>query len=255
MKSFRDIRVIPVVLVAIAGLAVLKIAGLFVDGGYVFNYQPQSTKRSWAQEMLNFPARKREANDITGSVQEKPKEESVSPPPAPETPRPDGTLVYPDHTPPVSASERAILERLQSRRQELESRAREIDIRESLLKAAEKRIESRVEELKGVEARINTATEHKAEAESARFKGIITMYEGMKPKDAAKVFDRLEMPVLIEIASQIAPRKMSDILGLMTTEAAERLTVELTRRAGSDKSASAADLPKIEGKMLQQRPN
>src|SRR2546429_480874 len=166
--------------------------------------------------------------------------------PAVETPRPDGRVVYPDHTPPVSASERAILERLQSRRQELESRAREIDIRESLLKAAEKRIESRVEELKGVESRINTATEHKAEADSARFKGIITMYEGMKPKDAAKVFDRLEMPVLYEIASQIAPRKMSDILGLMQPEAAERLTVELARRAGNDK-ASSAELPKIEG--------
>ena len=36
--------------------------------------------------------------------------------------------------------ERAILERLQSRRQELEQRAREVEIRESLLKAAEKRI-------------------------------------------------------------------------------------------------------------------
>jgi flagellar motility protein MotE (MotC chaperone) len=81
------------------------------------------------------------------------------------------------------------------------------------------------------------------------------MYEGMKPKDAAKVFDRLEMSVLFEIASHIAPRKMSDILGLMTTEAAERLTVEMARRAGSDKSASAADLPKIEGKMLPQKTN
>src|SRR5205814_3281012 len=197
----------------------------------------------------------REASDITGSVQEKPKEESASPAPAVETPRPDGTLVYPDHTPPVSASERAILERLQSRRQELESRAREIDIRESLLKAAEKRIESRVEELKGVESRINTATEHKAETDAARFKGIITMYEGMKPKDAAKVFDRLEMSVLLEIATQIAPRKMSDILGLMQAEAAERLTVEMARRAGSDKSASATELPKIEGKAMPAKPN
>src|SRR3954454_20486639 len=250
MKSLRDIRVIPVVLVAIAGLAALKIAGLFVDGGYVFNYQPQSTKRSWAQEMLNFPARKREANDITGSVQEKPKEESASPAPAPETPRPDGTLVYPDHTPPVSASERAILERLQSRRQELEARAREIDIRESLLKSAEKRIESKVEELKAVESRISTAAGQKTETDAARFKGIVTMYEGMKPKDAAKVFDRLEMSVLFEIASQIAPRKMSDILGLMSPEAAERLTVELARRAGNDKAGSMAELPKIEGKML-----
>jgi flagellar motility protein MotE (MotC chaperone) len=258
MKSFRDIRVIPVVLVAVFGLAVLKVAGLVIDGGYVFDYQPQQpAKRSWAQETFNFPGGgKGDPADITGSVHEKPKDEAPKPAtPATEPPKPDSAVVYPDPTPQISASERAILERLQARRQELEARAREIDIRESLLKSAEKRIEARVEELKATEARITTATGQKAEAEAARFKGIITMYESMKPKDAAKVFDRLEMPVLFEIASQIAPRKMSDILGLMQTEAAERLTVELARRAGSDKSASTADLPKIEGKMLPQKSN
>ena len=256
MKSVRDIRVIPVVLIAIFGLAALKVAGLVIDGGYVFDYQPQSTKRSWAQETLNFPTGKADPADITGSVHEKPKEEAAKPAvTAPEVAKPDGVVVYPDQGQPVSASERAILERLQSRRQELEARAREIDIRESLLKAAEKRIESRVEELKAVESRISTATEQKSAADAARFKGIITMYEGMKPKDAAKVFDRLEMSVLFEIASQVAPRKMSDILGLMSPEAAERLTVELARRAGSDRSASAADLPKIEGKVLPQKSN
>jgi len=164
-------------------------------------------------------------------------------------------VVYPEPSQAVSASERAILERLQSRRQELEARAREIDIRESLLKAAEKRIDSRVEELKAVESRITTATDQKSETDAARFKGIITMYEGMKPKDAAKVFDRLEMSVLFEIASQIAPRKMSDILGLMAPEAAERLTIEMARRAAPDRSASAVELPKIEGKVLPQKPN
>ena len=254
MKSFRDIRVIPVVLVAIFGLAVLKVAGLVIDGGYVFDYQPQSNKRSWAQETLNFPmGSKTDAADITGSVHEKPKEEEAAKPAvaAPEGAKPGGAVM----PQPVSTSERAILERLQSRRQELEARAREIDIRESLLKAAEKRIESRIEELKAVESRISTATEQKSEADTARFKGIISMYEGMKPKDAAKVFDRLEMSVLFEIASQIAPRKMSDILGLMSAEAAERLTIEMARRAGSDKSASAAELPKIEGKVLSQKPN
>jgi flagellar motility protein MotE (MotC chaperone) len=255
MKSFRDIRVIPVVLIAVAGLAVLKVAGLVIDGGYVFDYQPQSTKRSWAQESFNFPTGRPDAADITGSVHEKPKEEAKPAVAAPDVAKPDGTVVYPEQTQPVSASERAILERLQSRRQELEARAREIDIRESLLKAAEKRIETRVEELKGVESRISTATEQKSEADAARFKGIITMYEGMKPKDAAKVFDHLEMPVLIQIASQIAPRKMSDILGLMSTVAAERLTVELARRAAPDQSASAGDLPKIEGKILPQKAN
>jgi flagellar motility protein MotE (MotC chaperone) len=260
MKSVRDIRVIPIVLVAIFGLAVLKLAGLVIDGGYVFDYQPQSTKQSWAQEVFNFPGRpKRYLTDVTGSVDKPPEKaaEKETPKPAvapPET-KPDGMVFHPEENrQPVSASERAILERLQSRRQELEARAREIDIRESLLKAAEKRIEARVEDVKANDSRAAVMNAQKAEAEAARFKGIITMYEGMKPKDAAKVFDRLEMPVLIEIASQIAPRKMSDILGLMSPEAAERLTVELAHRAGGEKSAST-ELPKIEGKMIPQKAN
>jgi flagellar motility protein MotE (MotC chaperone) len=255
MKSLRDIRVIPVVLVAVFGLAVLKVAGLVIDGGYVFDYQPNSTKRSWAQESFNFPGGKGDPADITGSVHETPKAEAPKPVIAAPEVKPDGVVLYPEQNQPVSASERAILERLQARRQELEARAREIDIRESLLKAAEKRIETRVEELKAVEARVTTATTQKSDADAARFKGIITMYESMKPKDAAKVFDRLDMSVLFEIASQIAPRKMSDILGLMSPEAAERLTVEMAKRAGSDKSAAAAELPKIEGKMLPLKSN
>src|SRR3954465_15871508 len=97
MKSFRDIRVIPVVLIAIFCLAVLKVAGLVIDGGYVFDYQPQSTKRSWAQDSFNFPGRSEPA-DITGSVlskkDEAPPKPAVS---APETARaPDAAVAFPD---------------------------------------------------------------------------------------------------------------------------------------------------------------
>lgn len=252
MKSFRNIRVIPVVLVAVAGLATLKVAGLVINGGYVFDYQPNHVKKSWAQENLNFPGGG--DPDITGSTHGAPKE--APKPAAPET-KPEGTPVKMDEAQPqVSASERAILERLQARRQEIESRQREIDIRESLLKSAEKRIENKVEEMKAVESRITATQAEQKAAEAQRLKGLVTMYEGMKPKDAARVFDRLEMGVLIEIASAIAPRKMSDILGLMSSEAAERLTVEMARRAngGGDQAASAGDLPKIEGKPTQ-KPN
>jgi len=258
MNAFRDIRVMPVVVVAIFGFAVVKVAGIVLDGGYVFDYNPQSTQRSWAQENFNFPGpAKPDAGDITGSVDEKkddkPKDdqpkEAAPQPVAPQAAAPSGDSA-PSQDQPVSPTERAVLERLQSRRQELDARAREMDIRESLLKAAEKKVESKVEEMKGVESKISTETEQKNEAEAARFKGIITMYENMKPKDAAKVFDRLEMSVLYQIASQIAPRKMSDILGLMSPDAAERLTTEMARRAGANQSASAVELPKIEGKML-----
>lgn len=256
MKPFRNIRIIPIVLLAVGALGVLKIAGLLLEGGYVFSSQPQPAKMSWAQENLGFPGgTKYDPNDITGATpapapkKEEPKKEE---PPKP----PSGEVINLEQNKGVSASERALLERLQARRQELETRAREVDIRESLLKSAEKRIEGKVEELKGVENRISAAQEQKAAAESVKFKSIVTMYEGMKPKDAAKIFDRLDMAVLIEVASQIAPRKMSDILGLMTPEAAERLTVELARRAsGTERSLSAAELPKIEGRPQPQNRN
>jgi flagellar motility protein MotE (MotC chaperone) len=264
MKSFRNIRVIPVVVIAVFCLAVLKVAGLLLDGGYVFDYGSARATSSWAQENLNFPGGARQAaapkddGDITGSVEgkhekEAPKDEKPKPE-APDT-KPDGMVLHPEENQaPVSPSERAILERLQSRRQELEARSREIDIRESLLKEAEKRIQTKVDEMKSAEAKTAAESAAKADAENAKFKGIVTMYESMKPKDAAKVFDRLEMPVLIQIASQIAPRKMSDIMGLMQTDAAERLTVELARRASGDSSGGAsAELPKIEGKIMPQK--
>ncbi|MBI3699979.1 MAG: flagellar protein FlbB [Afipia sp.] len=250
MSIIRDIRIIPILLIAISCLVVLKVSGLVLEGGYIFSEDTTQKPKSWAQETFNYPSSSRssDASDITGSVQAKQKDEMpvVKAPEATQTP--NANVVYPDQSRPVTASERAVLERLQSRRQEIETRAREVDIRENLIKAAEKRMEGRIEEMKATEARIQTASQQKDDAEAQRFKGIVTMYENMKPKDAAKVFDRLEMTVLFEIASQIAPRKMSDILGQMQPEAAERLTVELARRAGGDPSSSMNNLPKIEGK-------
>jgi len=160
---------------------------------------------------------------------------------------PGGSLIPTDNSPLPTGAERAILERLQERRQELDTRARELDIRESLIQGAEKRMDAKLAELKEVEQRIKVETAQKDEAEAARLKGLITMYENMKPREAAKIFDRLELTVLMQVASQINPRKMSDILALMSPDVAERLTVELASKAQQSKTEGAADLPKIQG--------
>jgi flagellar motility protein MotE (MotC chaperone) len=75
------------------------------------------------------------------------------------------------------------------------------------------------------------------------------MYENMKAKDAARIFDRLDMRVLVEVANKINPRRMADILSQMSAEAAERLTIELASRA---KDKPAAELPKISGRPTPQ---
>src|SRR5204862_3930674 len=64
-----------------------------------------------------------------------------------------GTPVPLDAPRAFSTAERAILERLHERRQELDARARELDLRESLLKAAEQKLETKQAEQKDTESR------------------------------------------------------------------------------------------------------
>ena len=198
--------------------------------------------RSWVRDLYDrVPA----SGDITGSTAA-PKPEAA--PAAPEPPPPQ------DMPKPLpSAGERAVLESLQLRRQELEARSREMEVRDSLLKAAEKRIEQRLQDLKDTETRISGASAKRDEDDLAKFKSLVTMYENMKAKEAAKIFDRLDLRVLVEIAQKMNPRRMSDILGVMTPEAAERLTIEIANRsgaigAGNNNAPSAPELPKIEGR-------
>jgi flagellar motility protein MotE (MotC chaperone) len=277
-RVLREFRLIPIVLVAAAALFTLKVVGIFTQGGYTLGaghlaksdrevieannvalsqaaraqQDVAAKKKSWAQENL-FP-------DVTGSVSTTGATKAPAPAPNAEAEKkpatkpvepkrePDGIPIQLDPK-PVSAAERAILERLTERRQELEQRARELDVRETLLLEAEKRIETRTNELKDIEARIGVAAEKKEEADKARLKSLVTMYESMKAKDAARIFDRLEIKLATEVANQINPRRMSDILAQMAPEAAERLTVELANRGATSGSApSAAALPKIEGR-------
>ena len=272
MRFVRDLRLIPVVALAAAALFLLKVSAIVIEGGYTLiasrvalaqglgegtsanDYQmPPAVglddskpvargdrARSWVRDIY-APA------EYTGSVAA-PKPDVAAPsalPPAetvgsspPEMPKPS-----------PSAGERAVLESLAQRRQELETRAREMDVRESLLKAAEKRIEGRLQELKDLETRLTGVANKKDEAEAARFKSLVSMYENMKAKDAAKVFDRLNMRVLIELVNAMNPRRMSDILGQMMPDVVERLTIEIANRSGPvDKTVTPTELPKIEGR-------
>ncbi|MET0277768.1 MAG: flagellar protein FlbB, partial [Pseudorhodoplanes sp.] len=106
----------------------------------------------------------------------------------------------------------------------------------------------RINELKEVEERIVAATARKEDVEVQRLKNLVTMYENMKAKDAAKIFDRLDIHLATEVAKLIPPRRMSDIMAQMSPDAAQKLTVELASRSKDNPQAKPPELPKIEGK-------
>lgn len=129
--------------------------------------------------------------------------------------------------PKVSAGEVQVLESLSARRDELDKRAKDLDLREQLLKAAEKRVEDRVTELKQIEGQIKQQIADNDKRNDEKLAGVVKMYETMKPKDAARIFERLDMGVLLDVARRMEPRKMSAVLAAMDPVTAQELTVEL----------------------------
>jgi flagellar motility protein MotE (MotC chaperone) len=152
-----------------------------------------------------------------------------------------------------SPAQRSILERLGERRETLEQRDREIDTRERLLESAELKLEARVNELKALEK--NEPSAKQRGEQDAALKGVVTMYETMKPKEAARIFDRLALDVLVPLVSKMSPRKMAEVLAVMQPEAAERLTVALAGRPKSPEArATPPDLPSGELAGVDQLP-
>lgn len=233
------LRLIDAVTLAAGGLLLLKLAGLAFE-----TPEPGAPLPKFASVL----AQARTGDEIpdpstTGSVSKAPEEEKKEkkpePPPPPQPVMPE----------PVSATEKALYEKLGARRDALKARSDDLDLREKMLGEAERKLETGVTDLKQAEDKSEAGGSKKAEAEKAGLKNIVTMYETMKPKDAARVFDRLNHEVLVPIVLAMNPRKMAEVLAVMQPETAERLTVALANRArGNDKpqASAAPSLPPSE---------
>ena len=234
-----NLRLIPIVIFAAICLLAIKTVG-FVGAGATTQSAANPSNDIWRR----IASRTLNADDalVTGATPE------AKPAQSPQQQRPmaalpkgsnPGTKTIDQNAPNQSASERALIERLQERRQELEAKSRDLEMRENLIKTAEKQLDTRIEELKELEGKGGETT--------ARLKNIVVMYESMGPKEAARVFDRMDPRTLVELVNHMNPRKVSEILAKMQPEAAEKLTVEMARRRpGGDKNLPSTDLRRID---------
>lgn len=144
-----------------------------------------------------------------------------------------GTPILPEApagTAPVSAAERQLLEDLRARRLALEEREQVLVARESVLAATEARLGARVQELAAMQARLEALDRAAREREDSNWANLVRIYENMRPRDAARIFDDLDMPVLIEVVARMKQRSVAPILAGMQPDRAQRVTTELAAR-------------------------
>ena len=111
-----------------------------------------------------------------------------------------------------------------------EERESQVAAREAMIAAAEKRLGERLAELVAVQQRLQGIESGLKQRDEANWIGLVKLYEGMKPREAAAIFNSLEKPVLIEILDRMKPTKASPILATMDAERARQVTSDLAAR-------------------------
>lgn len=127
----------------------------------------------------------------------------------------------------LTKSELELLAELTKRRNEIEARAREVEMRAKLLQVSEKRIEERINELRKLEKSIQDLLKENDQIEEEQLKSLVKVYESMKPKNAARIFNSLDMKILMTVAQRMKESKMAAVLAAMDSDKARELTVKL----------------------------
>lgn len=130
----------------------------------------------------------------------------------------------------LSYAEIRLLQELAERRKLLEGREQKLDERAVLLKAAEQRLVEKQDELNKIKSEIKKLLNIKEKEEAERLNRLVAIYSNMKPKDAAKIFNDLDMSVLLDVMQSMKERKIAPIVAAMDAERARLLTKQLAER-------------------------
>jgi flagellar motility protein MotE (MotC chaperone) len=179
-------------------------------------------------------------------------EPGVEKKPVADQPRASGAATVPEGPPPVTDSERAVLLELRERRQELEAREATLAARESMLAATEKKLMARIEELQSLQKKLESLDASHRQQEDVAWQGLVKVYETMKPRDAAAIFNELGMQVLLSVVDRMKEAKAAAILAAMAPDKARDVTMQLalsrTKGVGELTTGDKPSLPPLSGK-------
>ena len=147
-------------------------------------------------------------------------------------------------TPAVSDAERGLLLDLRHRRETLEGRSRALDQRQAVMSAAEQKLSARVAELTALQGKLDTLETARKSHDTANWASLVKVYEAMKPRDAATIFDALDMQVLLGVLDRMSERKAAPVLAAMQPDRA-RLATQLLAEMRTRAVTPAGEPPQL----------
>jgi len=168
------------------------------------------------------------------------------PAPAQGSAQPVSEAVKPPDVPPVSEAERAVLLDLRQRREALEAREKAMDQRTAEMAAADRRLNDRVQQLSALQARLESLEAEREKHKEENWTGLVKVYETMKPRDAAAIFDALDMQILLQVLDRMQDRRAAPVLAAMQPDRARlatQLLAEMRLRAVTPQEPASTAAP------------
>jgi len=229
-KIFAHIRVLPVTIFVAALMLTVKVSD--ISGSFDGNPPALQVSSALGQKPpeetppQNAPPKPEDGNAEAGQDDNKDGADAAdaaegepdkSDPRAPEN---DPTL--------LTQNEIDLLQQLAERREELEKSVQEMSLREGILNAAEQRIDRKIQELRGLQAAIDNLIKKHDDQEETKIRSLVKIYENMKPKDAARIFEELDLDTLLLVAERMKERKLAPVMAQMNSAKARDVTVKLS---------------------------
>lgn len=126
-----------------------------------------------------------------------------------------------------SQSEILILQELAERREALDIRSQEIDKRAIQLKVTEEEINKKLHQLQEYEQKLEKLINIYSEQEKNNINTMVKLYSNMKPKDAARIFNTLDMNIVVALLKGMKASQASSVLAQMDATKAQAVTAEL----------------------------
>jgi flagellar motility protein MotE (MotC chaperone) len=214
--------------------------------GQAYAGAPPAGQTNQAQPVPAAPAAMNTAAptpDAAGSSPLQPAAAPAQAAPAPALPYPGGAASPPaaDVMTATAPMPSPAMDAVALRRSQLETRERAVDAREAKLAAADKALNARVAQLVALEARLQALQDSLHERDEANWAGMVKVYETMKPRDAANIFNSLDKPTLLELLDRMKPAKSALVLASMDPMKAREATQDLAvRRTQSTTAATSA---------------
>lgn len=136
-----------------------------------------------------------------------------------------------------------LLQKLKERSDLLLKKEQKLLEKNEILKTVEHKIQEKYKELdqkrvdlEKVKNSLSEINKKIVEEDEKKLQSLVKIYQTMKPKDAARIFDKLDMVVLLDVISRMKEGNTAPILANMSADRAQNVTMFLAQKRKTTKT-------------------